>query len=100
VQVRGVAGKRPSERARRGSTSRGIIIDPDDHPPDLHRGRAEVAALLTANRDHSPPTEPYRGDDYFTAGGQATGDQDVLRQYDQDGALPHVIVEDAGSPAV
>ena len=55
---------------------------------------AELAALLTANRDHLAPYEPYRDDDYFTADGQRQVIEDVLRQYDQDGAFPQVIVED------
>jgi [ribosomal protein S5]-alanine N-acetyltransferase len=54
---------------------------------------APLSALLIANHDHLAPYEPARPDEYFTPDGQRQMIEDVLRSYDQDAALPHVIVE-------
>ena len=62
------------------------LVAPGDAP--------ELAALLAANRDFLAPFEPFRPEDYFTAEGQRTYLEDVLRTCAAGGALPHVIVED------
>jgi ribosomal-protein-alanine N-acetyltransferase len=67
-----------------GVTTR--LVAPDD--------AAELAALLNANRDFLAPWEPFRTDDYYTAEGQRSHLESVLRQWEAGAALPHVIVED------
>jgi ribosomal-protein-alanine N-acetyltransferase len=63
------------------------LVAPDDGP--------QLAALLVANRDFLAPWEPFRADDYFTAEGQRSHLESVLRQWDAGTALPHVIVDGA-----
>jgi ribosomal-protein-alanine N-acetyltransferase len=57
---------------------------------------ADLAALLTANRDFLAPWEPFRPEEYFTAEGQRAYLEDVLRQTDAGATLPHVILDDDG----
>jgi ribosomal-protein-alanine N-acetyltransferase len=52
---------------------------------------ADLAALLTANREHLAPYEPDRPADYFTEAGQRRVIEDLERRTD---SLAHVIVED------
>lgn len=53
-----------------------------------------LAALLHTNREFLAPWEPERAESYYTADGQRQIIEDALRQFDQGGLLPHVIVED------
>ena len=55
---------------------------------------AEMAAVLTANREFLAPWDPDRSDEYFTEAGQRQVLADLRRQHDAGLALPHVIVED------
>ncbi|WP_229076718.1 GNAT family N-acetyltransferase [Actinoplanes sp. DH11] len=52
---------------------------------------ADLAALLTANRDYLAPWDPIREDSYWTEAGQRKIITDLLRQPT---ALPYVIVVD------
>ena len=54
----------------------------------------ELAALLAANREFLAPYEPFRPEEFFTAEGQRTHLEDVLRTTAAGTALPHVIVDD------
>ena len=54
----------------------------------------ELAALLAANRKFLAPYEPFRPEDYYTAEGQRTYLEDVLRTTAAGLTLPHVIVVD------
>jgi len=54
----------------------------------------ELAALLAANRKFLAPYEPFRPEEFYTAEGQRTHLEDVLRTTTAGTALPHVIVDD------
>lgn len=54
---------------------------------------AELAALLSENRDYFERWIPARPDDYFTADGQRTQIDAALRAYQEGTALPCVMVE-------
>jgi ribosomal-protein-alanine N-acetyltransferase len=54
----------------------------------------ELAALLAANRTFLAPYEPFRPEEFFTAEGQRTFLEDVLRTTAAGTTLPHVIVDD------
>jgi len=54
----------------------------------------ELAAVLAANRKFLAPYEPFRPEDYYTAEGQRTYLEDVLRTTAAGLTLPHVIVVD------
>jgi ribosomal-protein-alanine N-acetyltransferase len=53
-----------------------------------------LAELVQVNREFLAPWEPVRPDEYFTVDGQRQAIEDVLRQYDQQITVPHVILED------
>jgi ribosomal-protein-alanine N-acetyltransferase len=55
-----------------------------------------LASLLTRNRQFLAPFEPTRDDSFFTADGQRTVIEEVLRAHELGTALPHVIVDDDG----
>jgi [ribosomal protein S5]-alanine N-acetyltransferase len=55
---------------------------------------AELADLLTANREFLAPWEPLRSDGYFTAAVQRAGITDALQRHAQGLILPLVIVDD------
>jgi [ribosomal protein S5]-alanine N-acetyltransferase len=61
------------------------LIDLEDAPL--------LTELVQLNREFLSPWEPIRPDGYFTVDGQRRTIEDVLRQYDQQLALPHVILE-------
>lgn len=52
---------------------------------------AEIAALITANREHLAPWDPVREESYYTTDGQRQLISDVLRTGT---SLPYAIVED------
>ncbi|SDT77473.1 GNAT family N-acetyltransferase [Actinoplanes derwentensis] len=52
---------------------------------------AEIAALISANREHLAPWDPVREESYYTTEGQWQLISDVLRAGN---SLPHAIVED------
>nr|WP_296073312.1 GNAT family protein [uncultured Actinoplanes sp.] len=52
-----------------------------------------MAALLRDNREFLEPTDPVRPDEYFTDDGQRQVIVDVLRQWENGFALPHVILD-------
>jgi len=54
----------------------------------------ELAAVLAANRMFLTPYEPFRPEEFYTAEGQRTHLEDVLRTTAAGMALPHVIVDD------
>jgi ribosomal-protein-alanine N-acetyltransferase len=54
----------------------------------------ELAAVLAANRKFLAPYEPFRPEEYYTAEGQRTYLEDVLRTTSAGLTLPHVIVDD------
>src|SRR5690348_5251916 len=54
----------------------------------------ELAAVLAANREFLAPFEPFRPEEYFTAEGQRTYLEDVLRTTAAGSTLSHVIVDD------
>ena len=54
----------------------------------------ELAAVLAANRKFLTPYEPFRPEEFYTAEGQRTHLEDVLRTTAAGMALPHVIVDD------
>ena len=54
----------------------------------------ELAALLAANRTFLAPYEPFRPEEFYTAEGQRTFLEDVLRTTAAGMTLPHVIVDD------
>ena len=56
-----------------------------------------LADLVGANREFMAPWEPIRDDLYFTAEEQRGVIQEVLERHDQGSALPHVILNGAGS---
>jgi ribosomal-protein-alanine N-acetyltransferase len=52
-----------------------------------------LAELVQVNREFLAPWEPIRPDEYFTVDGQRRAIEDVLKQYNQQITLPHVILE-------
>ena len=54
----------------------------------------ELAAVLAANRMFLTPYEPFRPEEFYTAEGQRTHLEDVLRTTSAGLTLPHVIVDD------
>jgi ribosomal-protein-alanine N-acetyltransferase len=61
---------------------------------------AEVlAALVVANRDFLAPWDPVHPDAYFTVAGQAAVIADLLAQFEQGTALPHVVLDESGEIA-
>jgi ribosomal-protein-alanine N-acetyltransferase len=53
-----------------------------------------MAALLRDNREFLRPTDPVRPEEYFTDEGQRQVIADVLGQWENGFALPHVILDD------
>ncbi|WP_433385812.1 GNAT family N-acetyltransferase [Actinoplanes sp. CA-142083] len=54
----------------------------------------ELAALFAANREFLAPWEPFRPEEFYTAEGQRSYLEDVLRQTAAGATVPHVIVDD------
>jgi ribosomal-protein-alanine N-acetyltransferase len=62
------------------------LVTPGDAP--------ELAALFAANREFLAPWEPFRPEEFYTADGQRSYLEDVLRQTEAGSTLPHVIVDE------
>jgi ribosomal-protein-alanine N-acetyltransferase len=52
-----------------------------------------LAELLQLNREFLAPWEPIRPDDYFTADGQRRAIEELLEHYEQETAVPYVVLE-------
>lgn len=58
-----------------------------------------LAALLAAERESMAPYEPVRSDAFYTAAGQAAVLAERARRTAEGVELPHLILDDDGSPA-